>query len=82
MYADAEEISGTATPNSYIVFLSEGISLMETSVDGTGAFRLPATNIAPEQVIKAIVYSDRARQKYWKNPSGPFSPSSQKLLRR
>jgi len=63
IYADAEEISGTGTPNSYIVFLSEGISLMETSVDGAGAFRLPATDIAAAQVIKAIVYSDQSKTK-------------------
>lgn len=61
LYADAEEISGTATPNSYIVFLNGNITVMETSVDGTGNFRLPATGIAAEQVIKAIVYSDQSK---------------------
>lgn len=63
VYADAEEISGIAAPGSYIVFLNGNITVMETSVDGTGAFRLPATGIAAEQVIKAIVYSDQSKTK-------------------
>ncbi|WP_106449835.1 GW dipeptide domain-containing protein [Trichococcus alkaliphilus] len=63
VYTDAKEISGTATPNSYIVFLNEDGSVMETSVDETGAFRLPVTGTAAAGVIKAVVYSNPSKTK-------------------
>ena len=61
VYADDKEISGTATPNSYIVFLDEDASLMETPVDATGAFRVTATGIHAGDVLRAVVYSDQSK---------------------
>lgn len=75
VYADAKEISGTAAPNSYIVFLEGGVSLMETPVDAAGAFRLAPTGIEAGSVLRAIVYSDQSKTVILEETEWPVLPA-------